>query len=106
MTEAEIIGIIRSLRNKKGYTQTQVANKLGIGERMYNKYENGKSQMTLKTLLKVFETLDTDLYQLLEILKNKKERKSEQIKLDEIISLQKKSLTMLEEAKRKLEEDL
>jgi transcriptional regulator with XRE-family HTH domain len=40
-------------RKEKGYTQEQMAEKLGISQNAYNKIENGKSNVKAETLKKI-----------------------------------------------------
>ncbi len=47
--------ILRSLRNKNNYSQSAVASYLEISRQMYNKYENGSSEPSLKNIKKLCE---------------------------------------------------
>ena len=47
--------ILRSLRNKNNYSQSAVADYLEISRQMYNKYENGMAEPSLKNIKKLCE---------------------------------------------------
>ena len=47
--------ILRSLRNKNNYSQSAVAAYLEISRQMYNKYENGTAEPSLKNIKKLCE---------------------------------------------------
>ncbi len=50
--------MIKISRIKHDYTQSQMAEKLGIGLLPYQRLESGENNPTLKTILKVKEVLD------------------------------------------------
>jgi DNA-binding XRE family transcriptional regulator len=50
--------MIKISRIKHGYTQSQMAEKLGVGLLPYQRLESGENNPTLKTILKVKEVLD------------------------------------------------
>ena len=52
---------IRSLRLEKEYTQDYVGDRLGISQKSYHRLENGKSQLKVKTLLKLSTILEVDI---------------------------------------------
>lgn len=47
--------ILRSLRNKNNYSQSAVASYLDISRQMYNKYENGSAEPSIKNIKKLCE---------------------------------------------------
>lgn len=47
--------ILRSLRTENNYSQSAVANYLNISRQMYNKYENGLAEPSLKNIKKLCE---------------------------------------------------
>ena len=47
--------LLRSLRNKNNYSQSAVAEYLEISRQMYNKYENGTAEPSLKNIKKLCE---------------------------------------------------
>jgi transcriptional regulator with XRE-family HTH domain len=57
---------LRELRMKRGWTQEDVAEKLGIALRNYQVMERGKQNLTLKTIAKLARVLGVRAVQLLE----------------------------------------
>ena len=47
--------ILRSLRTENNYSQSAVADYLNISRQMYNKYENGLTEPSLKNIKKLCE---------------------------------------------------
>ncbi|MCR5437787.1 MAG: helix-turn-helix domain-containing protein [Treponema sp.] len=47
--------ILRSLRNQNNYSQSAVAEYLGVSRQMYNKYEKGTAEPSLKNIKKLCE---------------------------------------------------
>jgi len=58
---------IRKLREKKGFSQDYVAEKLGINQSTYGKLERDVSNMTLDRLYKIADVLEEDITTLLDI---------------------------------------
>lgn len=56
----KILETIRKIRQEKGLSQEQVAEKLAISRQMYTNYENGKSEITLNRFLKLIQVLEID----------------------------------------------
>ena len=56
---------LRELRIKKQYTQQQFADKLSIGLRSYQKYEEGSREPSLMSIVKIADILDTSIDYLL-----------------------------------------
>ncbi|HDO21643.1 MAG TPA: XRE family transcriptional regulator [Nitrospirae bacterium] len=52
---------IRSARLSKGLSQMKLAERIGISYQQIQKYENGKSQLTLKRLSQISEALNLPL---------------------------------------------
>lgn len=48
---------LRAIRNMRGMTQQQVAEKLGIDRSTYTYYETGKTNVDVNTLLKIADIL-------------------------------------------------
>ncbi|WP_017728799.1 helix-turn-helix domain-containing protein [Halalkalibacterium ligniniphilum] len=46
---------LKNLRNNNGYTQQEMANRLGITRQAYGKYENSQAEPDIKTLKKIAE---------------------------------------------------
>lgn len=61
MTKEEIGQIIKKARLKAGFTQTEVAAKLGRPQQTIANWEVGRSQPDANTLFELFQTLDADL---------------------------------------------
>jgi len=62
------IGInIRKLREKKGFSQEFIAEKLGINQSTYGKLERDMSNITLDRLYKIADVLEEDVTALLDI---------------------------------------
>lgn len=55
---------IALMRRDKNLTQTQVADKLGVSQNAYNKWESGKAKPSMENLMKVAEFYDKDIYEL------------------------------------------
>ena len=66
--------ILRTLRNEKNYSQSAVASYLEISRQMYNKYEKGTSEPSLKNIKKLCELykVSADVF-----FQNELEKKSE-----------------------------
>lgn len=47
--------IIRELRNEKGLTQKEIAEKLNISQRAYSHYEKGENEPGIEMLIKMAE---------------------------------------------------
>jgi len=58
MTTKDIISLVKGVRNDRGYTQKEMAEKLNISFQQYNHYETGRSEMTVSTFLRILEILD------------------------------------------------
>lgn len=61
---------IKHFRELKGYTQDYVAEALGISQKQYSNIENGTSNLTIDRLYEIAETLDTDIFNLLDFDKD------------------------------------
>lgn len=58
----EMIGSrIQEIRNKKGITQDQLSEKVGISSKYLSSIERGKENPTLNTILKLSRSLDVKL---------------------------------------------
>jgi transcriptional regulator with XRE-family HTH domain len=58
---------LKFLRTFKGWSQEELANKLGLSVNGYAKIERGESEVNLTRLEQIAETLGTDLTQLLSL---------------------------------------
>lgn len=59
MKHLEVNNTIKRLRKEKGYTQTDVAEKLGLSQNAYSKIELGYSGISIKKLFQFAELLET-----------------------------------------------
>jgi len=50
---AQIAAIIQRQRKAKGYTQQELASKLGVSQVMVSRWENGEENFTIATLAKI-----------------------------------------------------
>ncbi len=57
--------VIKEFRKKRGYTQGDVAERLGIGQVAYSHLENGKNKLGQEHLYALSNILDTNLYEVL-----------------------------------------
>lgn len=62
--------ILRSLREKRNYSQSAVADYLDISRQMYNKYESGTAEPSLKNIKKLCELYKVSADVFLDNLKN------------------------------------
>jgi ribosome-binding protein aMBF1 (putative translation factor) len=62
----QIAASIQRQRKAKGYTQQELANKIGITQVMVSRWENGEENFTVATLAKISKALDMALYNPLE----------------------------------------
>ena len=51
---------LRFLRKKQGYTQQEIADRLGINRKKYNKWETGVCEPGLKNIEELCNLLDVD----------------------------------------------
>jgi len=56
----QIASIIQRQRKEKGYTQHELANKLGVSQVMVSRWENGEENFTIATLAKISAALDIE----------------------------------------------
>ena len=63
---AQVSVIIQSQRKAKGYTQAELAKKLGVTQAIVSRWENGEENITLTTLVKIASALEIPLYNPLE----------------------------------------
>lgn len=59
---------IRALRNSRGYTQEQLADRIGVSRQKYARIENGINSITLDTLAKIAEVLDVTVGDITKVL--------------------------------------
>lgn len=61
---------LRETREKRGWTQDELAVKLGFGQSQMNKYENGKSDPTPEVLVRLASALEVSVDWLLGLVEN------------------------------------
>ena len=65
MSRLKLLGKnIKTYREKKGYTQTNLAIKLGLAYETICRAENGKSYLSLKKLFEIADILEVDFCKL------------------------------------------
>ena len=64
--------IIRNLREDNDLTQTQVANLLGVSQRVYSNYERGEVEISLDSLIKLADYYNVSMDYILGRTKKKK----------------------------------
>ena len=100
MTEAEILGMnIRKYRQAKGWTQTDLAMRIGLSKDYLSKVEKGRVEsISFKRLVAICDALDIQLFQL--VMKDSESRFFRlAINKENFETLK----TLLEELTRKLE---
>jgi len=55
MNKIQIGNIFKMLRNNSGLTQIQMADKIGVGQKHYNQFENGIQDLTFDTFRKLLD---------------------------------------------------
>ena len=66
MNSQEIGDQIRRLRRERGISQTELAEKLNISFQQVQKYENGKSKISVDRIFQIVEVLNIPLYDLVD----------------------------------------
>ena len=56
---------IKKVREGKNYSQTYLAERLGISQKAYSKIENGETKLSVDHLLKISEVLEVSVNELL-----------------------------------------
>ena len=56
---------IKEIRRRKGLTETQLANLIGVQRAVISKYESGMIEPPIKTLQKIANALEVPMYELL-----------------------------------------
>lgn len=65
MTTTEIVNRVRAQRDKKGFSQEYMANKLQMAQSNYAKLERGETKLSVERLLEIAKTLEIDVLELL-----------------------------------------
>ena len=63
---AQIAAIIQRQRKAKGYTQQELASKIGVSQVMVSRWENGEENFTIATLAKISAALGMEWHNPLE----------------------------------------
>ena len=63
---AQIAATIQRRRKAKGYTQQELARRLGVSQVMVSRWENGEENITIATLVRISTALEMDFYNPLE----------------------------------------
>ena len=63
---AQIAASIQRQRKAIGYTQQDLARRLGVSQVMVSRWENGEENITIATLVKISTALDMDFHNPLE----------------------------------------
>lgn len=63
---AQIAASIQRRRKEQGYTQQDLAKKLGVSQVMISRWENGEENFTVATLAKISSALDMEMHNPLE----------------------------------------
>ena len=58
------ISALQTAREKSGKTQAQAAEELGMSKQMYQKYEYGVGEQTIKTAIKIAKFYSTSVEQI------------------------------------------
>ena len=56
----QIASIIQRQRKEKGYTQQELANRLGVSQVMVSRWENGEENFTIASLVKISAALEIE----------------------------------------------
>jgi transcriptional regulator with XRE-family HTH domain len=62
---------LKELRGAKGYTQEQIAERIGISRQKYARIESGVNNITLEILTKIAQILDVTIRDITHVLEEK-----------------------------------
>lgn len=60
-TEAQLAALLRERRKAKGFSQQQVAGKLGVTQARLSELESGRAHITLERLIALVQVLDLEV---------------------------------------------
>ena len=88
MDVKQMIGVrIKDIRNRRGFTQEELAEKVDINPKYLSSIERGNENPTLNTLIKLSESLDVNLNDIFH-----------QIEIEDLEKIKKLLISLLEEA--------
>ena len=101
---------IKKLRKEKKLTQQELADKIGVSVRMYSEYENETTDIGIKKLQYIAESLNCSILDLINVPTNYPAVKDVQIKgepshLEELLQFQKQVIADLKSDKEELKRD-
>ncbi len=101
---------IKKIRMMKGYTQEYMADKLGIAQNTYSKYENNSEKLPFETIERIAEVLEVSLNEITSndpiIINNQSSNKGAQGRIENYYSDQKDLFEKLIESKNREIESL
>lgn len=54
--------LIRETRKAKGLTQKELGERIGVAESTLSRFENGEQNLTLETLARISDALETNIF--------------------------------------------
>jgi len=81
---------IKELRRRKGFTQEQLAEKIGIGTPNISYFETGKFTPAIETMQKIAQVLEVEMY---ELYMFKKEKSIDEIRTELINAINSDEMT-------------
>jgi len=54
--------LIKEVRKNKGLTQGELGEQIGVTKSQISKLENGNSNMTIGTIFRIFDAMNSDIY--------------------------------------------
>jgi len=101
----ELYNKIRKIRKLRAYSQTDVAEKLGVNQKAYSKMELGKTQLNWDKLNKIAEILAVSVFELIDPTRNFDKMNFDSNFEDKTISLFKQVINDYESRITELEEE-
>ena len=68
-TLIEIGKFVADRRKELGYTQSEIAEKVGTIQNHISNFEKGKQNISIKTFIAILDVLDIDLIDLIDLIK-------------------------------------
>tara|TARA_R110001592_G_scaffold107256_2_gene300374 strand:- start:203 stop:562 length:360 start_codon:yes stop_codon:yes gene_type:complete len=101
----ELYNKIRKIRKLRAYSQTDVAEKLGVNQKAYSKMELGKTQLNWEKLNKIAAILTVSIFELIDPTRSFNEMNLDSNFEDKTISLFKQVINDYENRITELEEE-